>query len=385
MLHIPTFRCRHALLAALMLTVSLALAACGGSDNSSDSATASDKPASDAASSVPAPITSPPAKISIDKPWKSPPPKGKTIFWLQCELPICAKIAKGGKAAAAAIGWNYKSVVFKASNPAGGMQTALQAKPDAIFISGIPSAAIKSQLAAAAKAKIPVVGCGAPEQPAPGAYSSMCGTTTGPDGEQLGLWAIKDSGGDAHVVSVTISSYPSLKTTTDGTANALKKYCPKCSADILDVTVDDLGAGQVASKLVAYLQAHPNVNYVSFTFADLEAGAAQALKAAGLDGKVKLIGNGAGPTQFKTMVAGGTPDAAWMAYGAVMEGWMQVDAAARLLADGKLPDGYQKEQDHVQTWIVDSPDSAKTLAPSYDWEGPADYQQQFKDLWQGKS
>jgi ribose transport system substrate-binding protein len=336
--------------------------------------------------SAPSPITAPPAKIAITEPWTSPPPKGKTIFWLQCELPICAKIASGGKAAAAAIGWKFESSVFKAANPAGGMQTALQRKPDAIFISGIPAAAIKSELAAATKAKIPVVGCGNPEPPAPGAYSSMCGTTTGPDGEQLGLWAIKDSGGDAHILSVTILSYPSLKTTTDGTEAAVKKHCPKCSADVLGVTVDDLGAGQVASKVVAYLQAHPKVNYVLFTFGDLEAGVAQALKAASLESKVKLIGNGAGPTQFKTMISGGTPDAAWMAYPAVFSGWIEVDAAARLLADGKLPDGYQQQQDHLQTWIVDSAGSAKSLAPTaYDWEGPTDYQDQFKQLWQPAS
>jgi ribose transport system substrate-binding protein len=367
---------------AAVLALAPALAACGDDDSdSAATAAGSGSKSTESAPSVPDPITSPPDKIAITKPWTSPPPTGKTIFWLQCELPICAKIAQGGKAAAAAIGWKFESVVFKAGNPAGGMQTALQRKPDAIFISGIPAAAIKSQLAAAEKAGIPVVGCGDPEQPGPGKYASMCGTTTGPDGEQLGLWAIKDSGGDAHVVSVTIPSFPSLTTTTDGTAKAVKQYCPKCSADILPVTVDDLGAGQVASKLVAYLQAHPDVNYVLFTFADLGAGVAAALKGAGLDSKVKLIGNGAGPTQFKTMVAGGTPDAAWMAYPAVLSGWIATDAAARLIADGKLPDGYQKEQDHLQTWIVDSAESAKSLAPSYDWEGPTNYQQQFKDLW----
>jgi ABC-type sugar transport system substrate-binding protein len=363
----------------------LSLAACGGSSGSKSSFSggSSSSGAQSKTASLPAPITSPPAKIQITQPWTKTPPKGKTIFWLQCELPICAKIADGGKAAAAAIGWKYRSVVFKAADPAGGMQTALDRKPDAIFISGIPSAAIKSQLAGAAKARIPVVGCGDPEQPAPGGYSAMCGTTTEADGEQLALWTTKNSGGNVHIVSVSIPSYTLLKTQTDGIASGLKKYCPKCSADVLPLTVDDLGSGQVASKVVAYLQTHPKVNYISFTFADLEAGVGQAIKAAGLDKKVKFIGNGAGPAQFKTMIAGGTPDAAWMAYPAVLQGWLSVDAAARLVADGgKLPDGYQKSLDHLQSWIIDSSASAKSLAPSYDWAGPANYQQQFTQLWQ---
>jgi ABC-type sugar transport system substrate-binding protein len=271
--------------------------------------------------------------------------------------------------------------VFKAAAPGAGLESALQSRPDAIAITGIPSAAVKSQLAAAAQAHIPVVSCGAPEQPSPTTYAAQCGTTTGPDGVDLGKWAINDAGGNAHIVSVTIPSYPSLKTTTDGTAQAVKRYCPTCTTDILNVTVDDLGTGQVASKLVAYLQSHPDVNYVVFTFADLEAGVAQALKAAGLAGKVKLIGNGAGPGQFHAIISGGSGDAAWQAYPAVLAGWEMVDAAARLVSGDKLPDGYQKQLDHLPTYVVDSPAAAKALAPSFDWPGPADYQAQFKKLW----
>jgi ribose transport system substrate-binding protein len=363
-------------LAALVALV-MALAACGSSSGGTNASSAA---ATGQAASAPEPRTTPPTEIKIKQPLNAPPQKGKTFFWLQCELPICGKIGAGVKAAAAAAGWKVESLVFKAADPGGGLESALQRKPDAIGITGIPSAAVKSQLKAAADASIPVVTCSpGPEQPSPTTYGAICSTTTAPDGENLALWAIKNSGGKAKIVSVTVPSFPSLATTVNGTKATVDKYCPDCSADTLNVTVDDLGGGQVSSKLVAYLQSHPDVNYVLFTFADLAAGVPEALKSAGLSDKVTLIGNGGTDAQFRT-IANGAKEA-WGAFPSPYEGWVMVDSAIRLVDDGKVPAGYQKEIDSNPTYIVDTPSGAKELAPSYEWPGPTNYQDQFKKLW----
>jgi ABC-type sugar transport system substrate-binding protein len=363
----------------VVAVLGIAVAACGSSGSSGgNSATSS--AASQVQASLPKPITSPPASVGITTPMNAAPQKSKTFFWLQCELPICGKITQGVKAATTAAGWKYENLVFKANDPGAGLQSALQRKPDAIGITGIPSAAVKAQLAAAAKAGIPVVTCSAgPEEPGPTTYSAICSHTTGPDGKNMALWAIRDSGGKANMVSVTIPSFPSLAATVNGTADAAKANCPKCTTDALNLTVDDLAGGQVASKLIAYLQSHPKVNYVLFTFADLENGVPEALKAAGLADKVTIVGNGAGEAQFKA-VAGGAHQA-WVAYPAVLEGWQMVDAAIRLVDGGKLPSNYQTQLEHLPTYIVDTPSAAKQLAPSYDWSGPANYEEQFKKLW----
>jgi len=364
---------------SLPVVLAFGLVACGNSKtptNSTDATAA----AADAAA-APAPLTTAPTKITNTIPLAQPPTSGKTFFWLQCELPICAKIGGGVEAATQAAGWNLKTLVFKSSDPGGGLTSALQQNPDVIGITGIPSAAIKPQLKAAADAGVPVVVCSpGPEEPSAETYAAICSQTTGPDGENLAKWAIKDSGGDAHMVMVTIPSFPSLQTTVDGLDNTAAKYCPGCSTGELDLTVDDLAGGQVASKLVAYLQTHPDTNYVVFNFGDLEIGVPEALKAAGFDKKVKLIGNGAGPQQFQGIIDGGM-DAAWVAYPAVYEGWQLVDAALRLVDGGQVPDGYQKELASLPSYIVDSPEAAKALAPSFDYEGPAGYQDQFKQLW----
>jgi len=363
---------------SLLALVALGLVACG-SDNSGNATSSED--ASAAAAAAPDPVTAPPAQINITTPVAEAPAPGKTFFWLQCELPICAKIGDGVKAAVAAADWNLETLVFKASDPGGGLESALQRKPDAIGITGIPSAAIKPQLKAAAAAGIPVVTCSpGPEEPSAETYASICSQTTRPDGENLATWAIKDSGGKANMVMVTIPSFPSLQTTVDGLNSTAKKYCPGCSTGELDLTVEDLAGGQVASKLVAYLQTHPETNYVVFNFGDLEIGVPEALKAAGFEKKVKLIGNGAGPQQFQAIIDGGM-DAAWVAYPAHYEGWEMVDAAIRLVDGGKLPEDYQQEIEALPSYIVDTPEAAEALAPSFDYAGPAGYEDQFKELW----
>ena len=368
---------------SLLPLLALGLVACGESD--ADTPPSADPPSSEgseAGAPAPEPSTTQPTAINVTTPLDAAPAAGKTFFWLQCELPICEKIGGGVEAAVDAAGWDFESLVFKASDPGSGLESAVQQQPDVIGITGIPSAAIEAQLKAAADAGIPVVTCSpGPEEPSAETYAAICSQTTGPDGENLAKWAIKDSGGDAHMVMVTISSFPSLQTTVDGMNSVLDEYCPDCSSGILDVTVDDLAGGQVAAKLVAYLQSNPDTNYVVFNFGDLEIGVPEALQAAGFEGKVKLIGNGAGPQQFQALIDGGM-DAAWVAYPAVYEGWEMVDAALRLVDGGTLPDGYQEEIAALPSYIVDTPEGAEALAPALDYEGPEGYQEQFMALWQ---
>lgn len=365
------------------MALSALLAVTVGACTSSGGSTTAGGGAGNAAavSSVPAPLTTPPTKITITTPLAAAPTPGKTFYWLDCSLPICGKITTGVKAAVAAAGWNYKSLVFSSDDPGSGLSAAIASKPDVIGITGIPSAAVKSQLAAAAAAGIPVVTCSpGPEAPSATTFQAICNHTTAPDGKNLGLWAIRDSGGKANIVSVTVPSYPSLKTTTDGLAQTVEQYCSGCSTSELDVTVDDLASGQIAAKLVAYLQSHPNVDYVLFTFADLEVGVPQALKAAGMSSRVKLIGDGAGSAQFQGIISGGG-DASWVAFPAEYQGWEMVDAALRLVGGGTLPAGYQTELDALPTYIVDNTAAARQLAPAFDYAGPVGYEAQFKALW----
>jgi hypothetical protein len=59
------------------------------------------------------------------------------------------------------------------------------------------------------------------------------------------------------------------------------------------------------------------------------------------------------------------------------------DAMARLSVGQDLPAEYASKVYTSPTWVVDSAESAKLLAPTnYDWYGPEGFEQQFKALWQ---
>jgi ribose transport system substrate-binding protein len=362
-------------LAVPAVAIALATAACGDDDDAGSPAAA----ATTAKAAVEAPPTKPPTEIQVSDELPSKPPAGKQVVFLQCELPACERYVPGVKAAASALGWSAKVQVFKNANPGAGLQSAINEHPDYIAITGIPAVALKPQLAAAAKADIPVISCATPDKPAPGGYAAQCGGSLESDADYVGRWMINDSGGDADVVAVTIPQFPVLNTETDWLKANLERQCAECSYDQLDVTVQDVGGGAVPQKVVAYLQSHPDVDYVYFTFNDLTRGVPPVLRTAGFDKKVKLVGAAGDASIMKEI---GSTQAAWTIAPNVYSAWVMFDAMARLSVGETLSDDYASKVYTSPTWVVDSAESAKLLQPTgYDWYGPEGFEEQFKALW----
>lgn len=368
--------------ALVALGCATALAACGGDDDN-ETATPASAGTTTAASSgeaiVEAPPTTPPTEIQATEKLANVPPKGKKVTFLQCEFESCARYVNGMKSATEALGWTVKTQVFKATGVAGALQQAIAEKPDYIAMSGIPAAALKAQLAEAKKAGIPVMTCATVDEVAEGNYAISCGGDMRVDADYLGRWMINDSGGKAKIVGVNIPSYPSITTQIDWLDENIGKLCSDCSFDKLDFTVDEVGAGTVPQKVVGYLQANPDVNYVYFTFSDLGKGIPEVLKSSNLADRVKLTG-GAGDAAI--MKAIGKGQDAWTISPNEYSAWVMVDAMARLSVDEEIP---RKQIDAVRsspTWVIDSEASAATLkANNFDWFGPEDYEGQFKALW----
>src|SRR5215208_5324231 len=117
----------------------LLFAACGSSDNSSNDTKQSSTVTKENASLVAAPPTSPVTEFPASTKLGGPPPK-KSIAWLACELPTCQEMLSDGyKNAAAALGWNFKQINYKVSDPASAVQQALDDNVDYIAITGIPT------------------------------------------------------------------------------------------------------------------------------------------------------------------------------------------------------------------------------------------------------
>jgi ABC-type sugar transport system substrate-binding protein len=373
------------LMLLLCLGVALTLAACGDDDEDSagSGSKASQEQSSDQASVVEPPPMQPQDQIQLDEPLSQAPPKGKKAIWLQCELPACARYNDPMRRAADALGWSFNSLVYKNSGtgPAAAMEQAIARKPDYIAITGIPTAALKNQLKEAHEAGIKIASGSVPEEPSEGGWMSQSGGTLAPDAENVGKWIANDSGGKANVVAVTIPQFPVLNTETDWFKNEFTKLCSGCSYDQLDVTVEEVGAGSVPQKLVGYLQSHPKVDYVFFTFSDLGKAVGKVLESANLRDRVKLTGCCGDAGNAKEIASGDTD--AWTISPNEYTGWTMFDAMARDSVGMDLTET-NKIVFESPTWVVDSPESVDKYlkATKFDWPGPTGFEDQWKKLWQ---
>jgi ABC-type sugar transport system substrate-binding protein len=303
------------------------------------------------------------------------------VIALICQLPSCSRYEAGLQEAAKALNWNLQVSTLNNSAPDASLSQAVAQKPDYIFLSGIPAAALKAPLAAAHAAHIPVISAADPDPPSPTGFAAQVGGTLVPDASNVGRWMINDSGGKANVLAVTIPQFPVLVGETNWFKSSFTKLCSGCKYNELDVTVADVGAGKVPQEVVAALQAHSGINYVFFTFSDLGKTVPPVLKSSGF-GNVKLTGC-CGDSGIGQQVSQGKQQA-WTIAPNEYSGYTAIDAMARLSVGMPLDKNYLGSIFPSPSWVVDSPTSAdQYLKPTgFDWHGPTGYQSQYQKLWQ---
>jgi ABC-type sugar transport system substrate-binding protein len=376
--------------AAVGVTVlaAAAMVACSSSGSkpssgasSTDSTPVAPTTTASAASSIPAPATTPPTGIGITQPLNDAPAKSVVVGALTCSLPSCTPVTKGFKDATAALGWTLKQFPYQQSSLASvqsALQQAINAKVAYIFIYGYPTAAYKQQLAAAKAANIPVIAAGAvgPADTADGSPTNFANNAMfKAEGVNMEQWMLRDGGGsNVHVAEVTLPDFAILNGLTAGLQQAQQQYClTGCSVDNLPVTSGDLGSGAIPAKVVAFLQSHPDVNYLSFAFSDLYPGVYSALKQAGLTSKVKIVGFSLSAPTVVAFQSGQV--VAWDVFSLEFESWLQVDAAARLSEGMAIPDSVAPLPNYIAT------NAQAAAATGSFWPGPAGFQAAFKQLW----
>jgi ABC-type sugar transport system substrate-binding protein len=394
---------RFLAVALMVLVAAVVLAACGGSSSSSSSsseaATTESEEGSEAAeggesegaeseggeggSLVEGPSETPPTSIPAGlKPLPKAPPKGLNIVTLQCDFPTCAGYTKIFEQAAKDLGWKNKSIVFKTGQPQDAMTQAVNSPGvEYINISGIPTSIIKPQLKIAAEKGIKVMkgeDPGPPEPPTvPVAISTAIGNSE-QQAEGLMRWAINDSEGKAQVVVIGLPEIPTVVPTPKTAERVAEEECPECKVEELPVTGEELGAGTVPAKVIAYLQAHPETDYVWAAFGNLSLGVPQAIKTAGLAEKVKVISmNGIEPAEAEALKKG-----EMQAYNVSAQGeyaTMWVDAIAREEEGLPLPQKIYEEA--PQSWLC-TPETAEECG---EWETfPPEFLEKFEEVWKVK-
>jgi ABC-type sugar transport system substrate-binding protein len=375
------------LIAAAALVALIALAGCGSSDSSSSTSVA-DTGASTVAEtdeggggSVPAPPEEPPKGIGVSTPLKKTPPAGKTIGALVCELPACQGYVKPYEEAAEKLGWKVETFVYKSGEPGPAMQEAINQKVDYIAITGQPPALFEQQLKEAKAANIPVISGDdvTPPDPSTGLYTQF-GDAQMFEGqsEKAGLWILNDAGDEgANVAYVTIESYPILEVGYPALETTLNKYCDSCSVVKLPLTVEDLGEGKGPAKVIAFLQSHPEVNYLDFSFVDLMTGVPEAMKAAGMN-DITITGQAMSESDYiiEEIEKGTIP--AWIAQAIDYQSWLMVDAMARLAVG--MPLSEERQAANMPTWVATKA-TLKYLQPHSRWSGPEGFEEEFEQLW----
>jgi ABC-type sugar transport system substrate-binding protein len=385
-----------ACIGVLAIACVAAASACGSSSTSGSSAGSSSSPPAKASQAAAggAGVTKAKAAVAaaLTEPKNIPetnvlphaPQKGIKVAFLTCSAAACSLLNPGFTAAARALGWDPTVFTYNSATPGQAVQQAIDAGYKYIATTSITMSTITPQVQEAKAKGIALFGAYTSDTPQ-GAANGLYGVAQNAGGDVktgslMADWLIANSDGKANVVYVDIPLYPSLVGQGQGAAAEFARLCPGCKFATLPVSVTQLGAGQVPSAIVSYLQAHPSVNYLYLSFQDLDAGVYAALHTAGLTSRVKIVGTEAQATQLHEMVNG--QETMWTILPEPYVMWEVVDWMARQ-SEGVLTPAALAADDTGVAFIVDTGQAAQAqlAANGGNWPGPVNYQGQFEKLW----
>ena len=369
-------RVRRTAAIASIAGILLVVSACGS--NSDSAASSSTDPAGlKAAQATVAKAAVRPTNISVTKPVGKPIPSGKKITFVSCGVEACAVqgpiLAEGAKI----LGWTVDQASTDGSpeQVQGAIESAIRNGSDAVILNAADETAYSKQIADAKAAGVQFVTCCSLATAGNGIlYNTATDKQNGPIGDDLAAEVVSDSGGKANALYVNISAFQILAQVGTTFEAGMKKYCPSCTVDSLDIPLTSLGK-DAPDRIISYLRSHPSINYIALSVSDaLGAGLPAALKAAGLADKVTIVGQGGGPQNFADLKTGAVD--ALVPADLYSYDYLMLDALARQWA------GVPLVQAGPPYWLVKKDSVPADTSAAF--PVVADYQAQFKQLW-GKS
>jgi ribose transport system substrate-binding protein len=321
-------------------------------------------------------------------------PKGKTIFYIQCSVPVCEEIRVGIAGAAKALGLKLRTVTHKDTPDTvqAAWQAAVAAKPAAVLASGNPREWFEDQLEALTSAKTPVITWSIPEGYRPGGGINA-NLLTGDDyyfyGMLMADYLAATSNGKANSIFFALPTFPVLELERQGFLAEWRKVCSKtCTLKVVSIDVTDLLAGNLPQVVISQLQANPKVDSLAFAFGGMLFGVPEALEGAGLADRVKAVSQAGGPLNFQ-FIEKGQVQVAELGLASEYLGWRAVDAAARALVG--QPIGRPKARQLAK--IVGHPDvlagglplqileKGDVKDPTKLWPGVANFKARYLKVW----
>lgn len=368
---------------AALLSLSLVAAACGddgGTDAGGDdgSGNGGNQEQVEAARERAEAMLAEPTEIRALTPLEKAPEPGKTIAWLQCSQSSCGVIGDGVTAAAEKLGWTVKRIDFRNEDPESiitAMDQAIDAKPDAIALSGVPSERYEAALERAHAAEIPVITGAVIDEVGGMEGNGIIGLVGGSASYEEGAsivadWVIADSGGDANILAVTADDFPIIKFEIEALQKHVEENCDDCTVTVLNQAVADI-ATNTPNNVVSALQENPDIDYVYFGFGDLSRGVAPAVAGAGIE--AKIVGLAPVNENLQRLMDG--EEHAWASWATSLVGWGMVDGLARFF-NGEDMEPANNQPLTFRLFTADSPPEDEN--PIF----PTNYEDLYADLWQ---
>jgi ribose transport system substrate-binding protein len=389
-----------------MLVAGLALAACGGDDDSAATTVAPATTATEDTSPETDSDTSAVSSVAVDRVAAFLQPvtelpfnetvaleAGQSLFYIQCGVAVCAEIAEGLQAAAEAAGWTYQTASHQDTpdTVASAFDAAIAAQPDVVLTSGNPREWFASQLDTLESQGIPVVAWSLPEVYEPGDGISV-NLLTQDDyyfyGVLMADYAAVNSA-NRDILFVGLPTFPVLSIVQQGFEDEIAAVCPDCNVKIIEVAVTDLGTN-LPGLIISELQTNPDLDMISYAFGGMLFGVPEAIESAGLGNQAKAVSQAGGPLNFG-FITSGQHQVAEVGIASELLGWRALDAAARILAG----EGPGRATTPGSAQIAGRPDilsgglplqilQADSIDdPSALWPGVDGFQDLFTQLWAG--
>ena len=381
----------RAIFLAALTALCLAVTACGSSDSGDDStgsaaastaAAGSSTTAADAGSDVVAKAQDfvdqyqdSPTSIGSTQKLKAPPKPGVNVAFLGTNDPNNVLIQKKMKELSDLVGYNFSLIGYDPARPdtfQSAINTALSKKADYIMEAGLPLTPAQLKQIKDGGAKLIADAVAPITVQDPVLVSLAGGKIDSLMGEILANFFIADSGGKGNAIMEHVPSYPILNTFSEAFEKTVADGCPDCKVSRVDVTLPQLAAGKIPSLMVSALRKNPDANYLVFDVGPFAAGVTAALKGAGLDGKVKIIGEAADEAAIAALKDGS--NTAWTAYDTVFSAYQAMYAMFLDQEGSTIP---TEELEVVPTQIL----TKENVPDETRWSEPKDTDAQWKALW----
>jgi ABC-type sugar transport system substrate-binding protein len=369
-------KCSRWLVPTIASALVFAAAGCGGDDEeSSSSGTSNGSQSAEVPAELQQIVDEGSGTISE---WPGPTEgpvaeSGKFVVSIPCARVAygCARIDDGVKAAGKALGWRVLSVDAKGSpdTASQAIQQAIDQKADGIVLGAMDPALVKGAIADAREAGIPVVDPVAAREPSPTGINHDVKIHGDKQGELLGAYIATESGGKAKVGIMDDEEFPHQALRTGGIKKSLEQ-CEGCEiVGQSNFVVTDIGT-QLGPKSQAFLQANPEIDWLSVAFDAAASDVVVANQQAGAR-KVNIVSMDANPQNIDFIEQGKQT----ATVGAPLDwaGWAAVDNINRIIS-GEEP----LEDDGIPSRLVTKDNVADFKENGY---GPVDYEAKYTELW----